>query len=125
MKLHLFRIDRIRHIVTHGVLAVAAVLAAAGTGVSAQQGQTAHGTSGMPVAFDSPADLERAFWVCDYAGTHLGVDPATGAACVAITEALKQSKFDGDYDALLAWWRMHKPAQHRALAAGMRDGAAR
>jgi hypothetical protein len=125
MKLHLSGIDHIRRIATQSALAAAAVLAAAGTAVSAQQRQTAHVASDIAVAFDSPAGLERAFWVCDYAGTHLGVDPATGAACVAITEALKQSKFNGDFDALLAWWRTHKPAEHRAIAETMSDGTAR
>ena len=66
-------------------------------------------------------DLEHSFWVCDYAGTNGVVDPNQGAACIAITDELKRVKFDGDFDRLVAWWRVHKIARHqeldRALAA--------
>lgn len=126
MALHLAANDRRRPFAQPKalVLGLVALLASAGTTVSAQQ-QAARDTSEVAVTFRSAADLERAFWVCDYAGTHLGVDPGTGAACVAITDALKQSKFNNDFDALLAWWRTHKPAQHRALATAVRESVAR
>ena len=58
-------------------------------------------------------DLENAFWVCDYAGTRGGVDPSQGAACIAITDELKRLKFDGDFDRLVAWWKVHKVARHQ------------
>lgn len=127
MALHLAANEPCRSRVQQKALALTlvALLAPVGSTVSAQQRQAARDASDISLSFGSPADLERAFWVCDYAGTHLGVDPGTGAACVAITDALKQSKFNGDFDALLAWWRTHKPAQHRALATAMRESAAR
>lgn len=60
-------------------------------------------------------DLERAFWVCDHAASTRGVDGATGIACGIVTENLKATKFKGDFDAMLAWWRQHKVAEHQAL----------
>lgn len=64
---------------------------------------------------DKTADLEKAFWVCDYAGTNGVVGPDQAAACIAITDELKRTKFDGDLDRLVAWWRLNKAAQHQAL----------
>ena len=32
-----------------------------------------------------------------------------------VTENLKATKFKGDFDAMLAWWRQHKVAEHQAL----------
>ena len=61
------------------------------------------------------AELEKAFWVCDYLGTTRGEGPY-GVICGANFEELKQTKFDGDFDALVQWWRVNKAAQHKALA---------
>jgi hypothetical protein len=66
------------------------------------------------------AALENAFWACDYAGTNGSVDADTGIACIELTRELKMKKFSGDFEALVAWWQQHKPAQHRALAAARR-----
>ena len=59
--------------------------------------------------------LEKAFWVCDHAGTRGMVDPSLGAACIAITDELKRVKFDGDFDRLVAWWKVNKIARHQEL----------
>ena len=75
------------------------------------------------VAYATVADLEKAFWLCDYAGTTRSVDSGMAMACSAITEELKIWKFDGDFDALVAWWRQNKPAQHEALEAESRSKA--
>jgi hypothetical protein len=61
------------------------------------------------------AELEKAFWVCDYAGTNGVVDPMQGAACIAITDEFKRVQFDGDLDRLVAWWSLHKIARHQEL----------
>ena len=37
------------------------------------------------------------------------------STCVANYEELKQTKFGGDFEKLLAWWRLNKIAQHQAL----------
>jgi len=59
-------------------------------------------------------DLENAFWVCDYlATTRGGGDIQT---CTAVYEAVKQIKFGGDFDKLVAWWHQNKVAQHQNIA---------
>ena len=64
------------------------------------------------------AELERTFWACDRAATTDGVTGGDGIACGIATEHLKQQRFDGDFAAMLAWWREHKAAAHQALAQG-------
>lgn len=58
------------------------------------------------------ADLERAFWACDYLASTQGVSATPIAACKFATETLKKQKFGGDFDAFLTWWRQNKPAEH-------------
>lgn len=59
--------------------------------------------------------LERVFWACDHAAATHGVDGQTGMACGNATEQLKQRRFDGNFEAMLAWWRENKTAMHDAL----------
>ena len=61
--------------------------------------------------------FERTFWHCDRAATRQVLDLATAAACSQATEELKKTRFGGDFDAMLAWWRQHKAAEHAALDA--------
>ncbi len=61
------------------------------------------------------AELEKGFWVCDYLGTTRGTEGSHGVECGANYEELKQTKFGGDFDALVQWWRVNKAAQHAAL----------
>jgi hypothetical protein len=58
--------------------------------------------------------LENAFWVCDYVATTRGMSDIS--TCTAVYEALKDQKFAGDSDALVAWWRQNKAAQHQNVA---------
>jgi hypothetical protein len=67
-------------------------------------------------AWSQLADVEQLFWVCDYVATTRGVDAAPVDACSAATEELKNVKFEGDFMALLSWWRDNKPEQHARLA---------
>ena len=69
----------------------------------------------------SLADLESAFWTCDYVATTHGPSGDV-ERCVAAYETLKQRKFDGDFDALVAWWQVHKPEQHQRLESRLRLG---
>ncbi len=62
------------------------------------------------------AELEKAFWVCDHTATTGPIDTGSAITCGSFTEALKQRKFDGDFNAMLTWWRQHKEAEHLALA---------
>jgi hypothetical protein len=68
-------------------------------------------------AVDTPAELERAFWLCDYAGTTGPVDVDTAMACSSIYEDLSIRKFKGDLDAVLLWYQQNKAVQYQANAA--------
>lgn len=63
-------------------------------------------------------ELEKAFWVCDYAATINIVDIYNAINCSRLTEALRQRKFEGDFIAMLAWWQRHKEAEHLELSKG-------
>jgi len=63
----------------------------------------------------SIAEVERAFWACDHAATVGRIDTGTAITCGGLTEMLKVRKFGGDFNAMLAWWRLHKEAEHLAL----------
>ena len=74
----------------------------------------------------STAEVERAFWACDHAATVGRIDTGTAITCGSLTEMLKVRKFGGDFNAMLAWWRLHKEAEHLALdKAGSRNALAR
>ena len=68
------------------------------------------------VAAMDPAGLEKAFWVCDYTATVAGVQATPVALCTAVWDELKQTKFGGSFDDLLAWWQSNKAVEHEALA---------
>ncbi len=61
------------------------------------------------------ADLEKAFWICDYEATTYGVGVVDAEACVIVTEGLKHLKFGGDFEAMVDWWRDQKYGVHDAL----------
>ena len=80
--------------------------------------QSAHADDRLRSATLSRGDtshLEKAFWICDYAGTHGMAGGDQAVACVAITDELKRTKFDGDFDRLVAWWSVNKVARHQEL----------
>lgn len=91
--------------------AVAVLIVADAAGWSAPG--SAQTTFGAELRLD---EIEKAFWVCDYAASIRLVDMGSAIVCSHLTEALKQHKFDGDFDAMLAWWQQHKEVEHRALA---------
>ena len=97
------------------LLALALGSASADNPAQTRQRATASLKASAP---EQPAvDVERAFWACDHAASTRGVDSATGIACGIVTENLKATKFNGDFDAMLAWWRQRKNAEHQALEA--------
>lgn len=91
--------------------AAAVLIAAGAVGWSAPS--SAQATIGTELRM---AELEKVFWACDRAATIGHIDTGTAITCGSLTEALKQRKFDGDFNAMLAWWRQHKEAEHLALA---------
>ena len=64
------------------------------------------------------ADLEEAFWSCDYTATTSGMHATPVDLCSAVYEELKERKFGGDFKQLLEWWRRNKPEEHARQAAG-------
>ena len=94
-----------------------------GSAAAQDAAQVPRSTAGASHA-GAPSGHERSFWACDYAGTVALLDSGTAAACSAIFEDVKKTRFNGDFDAMLAWWRQHKDAAHRALgeARGTRVG---
>jgi len=68
-----------------------------------------------PTVARGVADLEKAFWVCDYIATNRGVDHTPADVCAAVTEDLKNEKFQGDFEAMVAWWRDNKVAEHQVM----------
>jgi hypothetical protein len=104
---------------------IAGTLWAGHDAVQAQQRTLAPQSPAEYVAAMALPDLEKAFWACDYAATTRGIYATPVQFCAAVMENLKESKFGGSFEDLLAWWRTNKPAEHEALAqlGATRDGA--
>lgn len=106
------------HSIRHAGRAATLVLAALGCaslGATGHEVTRAAQTVGVAPA-SRLADLEKAFWACDHAATVQGViDARSAVACGAVTEGLRVRGFNGDFAAMLSWWKRNKPAQHRAL----------
>ena len=99
------------------VAACALALGAMGAyGQDAGQLSVSMGDIQAGVARAGVPDLEQVFWRCDYVATTQGLEYAPAELCVAAYEELKQRKFGGDFDGLLAWWQEHKPVAHREMA---------
>ena len=107
----------IRHTRTAGAALAAAtgVLLGSIGPVSAQEAQRTLAAPTAHFSNVSVADLEKAFWMCDYLATTQGVSDVRG--CSAVSESLKQRRFAGDLDGLLLWWRENKVARHGDVAA--------
>lgn len=69
----------------------------------------------------SLAQLESAFWVCDYVATTQGVTAAPPAACRYVTEEVERQKFGGDFDRFLQWWRDNKTAEYARIEHAQRS----
>jgi hypothetical protein len=106
------RVDPVRSI----VLALTAALALSGSQAGAKE---------VAAAQRPLAELEEIFWECDYASAQVMLDAATAVACVAAIGELRRRKFEGDLDAMLAWWQRNKARHHARLDAGYRSGASR
>ena len=80
----------------------------------------AEGTA-SDVMSDRIASLEEAFWICDYVATMRGVSATPMAACSTAYRDLRDEKFGGRFEALLAWWTANKAVQHRKIEAQARQ----
>jgi hypothetical protein len=83
--------------------------------VAAQESPGARSPAAMVLASVNLADLEAAFWACEYAATTRGA--ASIQTCTAVYDALKERKFGGDFDGLLKWWQQNRVSAYRRLAA--------
>ena len=109
------------------MMTIAATLIGFGAHTSAQE-HTGARASEQTLARSAIAvtGLERAFWICDHAVSTRGVDANTAMTCSIIIEDLKARKFSGDFNAMLAWWRLNKATEYQVLetaagAAGTSD----
>ena len=98
-----------------GCLGALAVLGAYTAGGWSQQTAAALEPATAQTVRLSGADLEKAFWVCDYTATEKGINATPIDLCSGVTEDLKNEKFEGDFDELLKWWRQNKVAAHESL----------
>jgi hypothetical protein len=62
------------------------------------------------------ANLEQAFWVCDYAATMRGMHATPVTICSAVTDELKNEKFGGDFEEMVKWWQKNKLVEHQKLS---------
>jgi hypothetical protein len=94
--------------------AMAAALGCIGS-VSAQESGGGPSLTAVQFASVKLADLEAAFWVCEYAATTRGA--ASIQTCTAVYDALKERKFGGDFARLLKWWQQNRVSEYRRLDA--------
>jgi hypothetical protein len=104
-----------------GALAVVGAYLAAGW---SQQSSAAPQPAVPQTVVLSIADLEKAFWICDYNATEKGINAVPIDFCSRITEDFKNEKFHGDFEELTNWWRQNKLAAHESLREQERRGDA-
>jgi len=107
------------------MVALAAALAFSAMQASAEE-PSRSSTAAEILRNTSLADLETAFWACDYAATFYGVlDFGTAVFCGAATSEFRARKFNDDFNAMLKWWKQHKATEHQALHLRSSGGADR
>ena len=104
-------------------LVVAALLTCLSAQTYAEESASSSRSREMTRDRQTPGDLEKTFWACDYAASTRGVSVGESGICGENYEALKRIKFGGDFQAFLKWWQQNKVAEHQALAAGTRTAA--
>jgi len=67
-------------------------------------------SGGLHARFERMAerDLKLFYLRCSRDSSQRRLDFGEAAGCSAGSEVLKQRSFGGDFDALLAWWRIHR-----------------
>jgi hypothetical protein len=55
--------------------------------------------------------LKRAYLLCAHTSGQRLLDPAEAALCSMAAEVLKKLSFNGDFNALLAWWHANRHAE--------------
>ena len=111
-----------RATIVAGFFVLALSTAAAGAYVAFADQPTALPAVSVASAPRAPADLERAFWACDYVATNYGVHAAPVELCINVTAALQDRKFGGDFAQLLEWWGHNKTTEHAKVQAAQLAG---
>jgi hypothetical protein len=104
-----------RHAAAAAAFHALAVALCAGGPVALADDSPARATMPASVTARADANLEQAFWSCDYVGTMHGVHAAPVAFCSDVTQAVRQRKFGGNLEQMLEWWRQNKSAAHAAV----------
>ena len=79
-------------------------------------GSSATQTSAQPPQSEA-GRLEAAFWQCDYDATVHGLERVDVNTCTDVYDAIKRTRFAGDFEALLEWWQRHRTHEHAKLRA--------
>ncbi len=95
-------------------LCAVAIVAACGS-ASATEHRAPPGLQAAPVGVASLAELEHAFWVCDYLATTRRASEVLIDICTDAYDELKERRFGGDFDALLLWWQQNRRVRHAEL----------
>jgi len=66
----------------------------------------------------SSEELQKLFWMCDFAASVGDLDAGQSERCSAVTAHLVRAKFKGDSEAFAAWRRLNQAMAHEQLAAG-------
>lgn len=69
--------------------------------------------AGMP-----EAEVEKAYWDCEFAATTAQISLDDAAACSEIYEHLKKYRFGDRFDHFLAWWNENKVRELSIRARG-------
>ena len=56
----------------------------------------------------SAAEVEKAYWDCEFTATQGIVSYEDAPLCSELFEHLKENKFLGDFKQFLIWWQQHK-----------------
>ncbi|HVG04046.1 MAG TPA: hypothetical protein VM937_03810 [Burkholderiaceae bacterium] len=63
-------------------------------------------------------ELEKLFWMCDYAATVSTLELHELEMCGAVIKQLRLATFGGDFDEWIEWYGLNKEAEHEALEVG-------
>jgi hypothetical protein len=96
---------------------IGALVLCAGCTNAPQRGETVTRVAPAAPAVRAQAQdpLEALFWHCDYVATTRGMDATPVSECAAATRELRRVKFANSFNAMLAWWRENKSAEHERV----------
>jgi hypothetical protein len=66
--------------------------------------------------------LEREFWDCDARATRQMLPMEDAVLCAQLTDAVRQSRFDGDFGCFVTWWRAQRHVEYARRATPVPGG---